>query len=135
MNTIVIILVVILLAGIAVGAYAFLAPRRAERDDEGAKGTREPAQAATGWSGETENEFAGLSEAARCDLVFAVATLEDERSQQLLVHALDDPAEAVALAAAHALVSSGRSSIVESFLARSPGPRAERISDTLALLD
>ncbi len=127
-------LLFILVVGVALGAYAFLAPRRAEKA-EVPQATREPMQASTGWSDESENEFAGLSEAARCDLVFAVATLEDERSQQLLEHALGDPAEAVALAAAHALASSGRHAVVESFLARSPGPRADRISDTLALLD
>lgn len=134
MNAIVAGLVFILIVGVALGVYAFMAPRRAEKLEAQAA-VREPVQAATGWSDETENEFAGLSEAARCDLVFAVATLEDERSQQLLEHALADPAEAVALAAAHALASSGRHAVVESYLARSPGPRADRISDTLALLD
>lgn len=133
MTTIAAVLLVILVAGILLGAYALLAPRRiaAER--------RKPAgvtlQATTDWTHEAGDEFAGLSESARCDLVFAVAALEDDRSQRLLEHALNDPAEAVALAAAHALASTGRAGIVTSFLAGHPGPRADRLSDTLALLD
>jgi hypothetical protein len=68
-------------------------------------------------------------------MVFAVAALDDDRSQRLLEHALNDPAEAVALAAAHVLISSGRQSVVHTFLAENPGRRADRIAQTLSLLD
>jgi hypothetical protein len=127
------ILVLVLIVGAAIGAYALLAPRR-ERE---ARAAREgvPLQATTDWTNEAGDEFAGLSESARCDLVFAVAALDDERSRQLLEHALNDPAEAVALAAAHALAGNGRRATVERYLADHPGLRADRIVQTLLLLD
>jgi hypothetical protein len=126
-------LIVVLVIGVALGAYAMFAPKR----ERVARVAREgpPLQATTDWTNEAGDEFAGLSESARCDLVFAVAALEDSRSQRLLEHALDDPAEPVALAAAHALVSSGRRAVVERYLADHPGLRADRIAQTLALLD
>ena len=110
-----------------------LAPRRPAE----ARASRPATQltATTDWTSDAGDEFAGLSESARCDMIFAVAAFDDERSQKLLEHALDDPAEAVSLAAAHALVSSGRASVVQAFLAQHPGPRAERLASTLALLD
>ena len=123
----------VLIAGILLGLYAWLAPRRtaeARRAREGA-----PLQATTAWTNEAGEEFAGLSEAARCDLVFAVAALDDERSQKLLEHALRDPAEAVSLAAAHVLAGHGRRPVVEAYLASQPGARADRIAQALALLD
>ena len=92
-------------------------------------------QATTAWTHEAGDEFAGLSESARCDMIFAVAALDDERSQNLLEHALNDPAEAVALAAAHALVSNGRAALVQSFLETCADQRAERIGQALSLLD
>src|SRR5271163_4864430 len=115
MSLVIGILVVVLIAGVAVGAYALAAPRR----ERALRAAREglPLQATTDWTNEAGDEFAGLSESARCDLVFAVAALEDQRSQQLLEHALNDPAEPVALAAAHALMGSGRRSNVERYLA------------------
>ena len=125
--------ILIILAGIAIGIYAYLAPRRVERVR--AQRSDEPLKATTDWTNEAGDEFAGLSESARCDLVFAVGALDDERSQRLLEHALSDPAEAVSLAAAHVLISSGRRSTVETFLAQNPGRRADRIAQTLSLLD
>ena len=129
--TIAIILVIIV--GALIGAYAVLAPRRAERVR--VQRSREPMTATTDWTHEAGDEFAGLSESARCDMVFAVGALDDERSQRLLEHALNDPAEAVALAAAHVLISSGRQSVVHTFLTENPGRRADRIAQTLSLLD
>ncbi len=123
----------VLLAGILLALFAWRAPRRAaeaQRVREGA-----PLQATTAWTNEAGAEFAGLSEAARCDLVFAVAALDDERSQKLLEHALSDPAEVVSLAAAHALAGHGRRPLVDAFLASRPGARADRIAQALALLD
>lgn len=128
-----IVVVLVIVAAAAVGLYAYMAPRRAERARVQRSG--EPLHATTDWTSGAGDEFAGLSESARCDLVFAVAALEDERSQHLLEHALSDPAEPVALAAAHVLISSGRSSVVKQFLDDHPGLRADRIAQTLSLLD
>jgi hypothetical protein len=135
MSAIAIVLGIVLLAGIAAGVYAVIAPRK--RNEEMTlidKMVAEPLQATTDWTNEAGDEFAGLSESARCDLIFAVAALDDDRSRQLLEHALNDPAEAVSTAAAHALATTGRGNAVQDFLERYPGPRSERISATLALL-
>jgi hypothetical protein len=92
-------------------------------------------QPVASWTRAAGEEFAALSEAARCDLIFAVAALEEEGSQQLLVRALDDPSEAVALAAARGLARNGRTVTLERYLAARPGERARRIARTLELLD
>lgn len=126
-------LIVVIVAAAAIGIYAYFAPRRAQEAVR--KRSGEPLHATTDWTNEAGDEFAGLSESARCDLIFAVGALDDERSQHLLEHALNDPAEAVALAAAHVLISSGRAGIVRSFLDEHPGQRADRIAQTLSLLD
>ena len=133
MSLIAIAAVVVLVGGAALGLYSWLAPRRAVR----AARTREgaPLHATTDWTNEAGAEFAGLSESARCDLVFAVAALEDDRSQHLLEHALSDPAEPVALAAAHALAVHGRRGLVDTYLAQHPGARVDRIAQALSLLD
>ncbi len=122
-----------LVAGILIGLYAWLAPRRAASQSVARDGP--PLQATTAWTNEAGAEFAGLSESARCDLIFAVAALEDERSQNLLEYALNDPAEPVSLAAAHALAGHGRRALVDAFLSSHPGARADRIAQALALLD
>jgi hypothetical protein len=115
-----------------VAAYAIFAPRRkAERVRDVAQ---PPITATTGWTSAAGDEFAGLSESARCDMIFAVAALDDDASQHLLEHALADPAEPVAIAAAHALATHGRTAAVDRFLADNPGERADRIAATLALL-
>lgn len=127
------VLVGIIFIGVAVVAFAVLAPKARERERVRREGA--PLLATTEWTHEAGDEFAGLSESARCDMIFAVGALEDERSQRLLEHALTDPAEAVSLAAAHVLATSGRRGIVETFLAQHPGLRADRIAQTLSLLD
>src|SRR6185312_1571013 len=109
------IVVALILVGIGIAVVAWTAPRRAERALIAREGL--PLQASTGWTSGAGDEFEGLSESARCDMIFAVAALDDERSHSLLSHALRDPAEAVSLAAAHALASSGRRNLVEAFLA------------------
>jgi hypothetical protein len=123
-------------AGIIVGAYALLAPRvpvpvPAVPEQPPAP---EPWTASTDWTTEAGAEFAGMPESARCDLIFAVSDLHDERSQRLLEHALDDPSDAVALAAAHALASRGSADTVQAYAQQHPGERAQRILDTLLLL-
>ncbi len=93
-----------------------------------------PLQPPSSWAQGAGDEFAGLSEADRCDLIFAVAALEDERSHELLERALDDPSETVALAAARGLTRHGGASTLERYLAQRPGERARRIAQTLELL-
>jgi hypothetical protein len=134
MTVIIVILALVLVAGAALGIYAWRAPRA---DETAAPAAAMPRawSATTDWTLGAGTEFAGLGEAARCDLIFAVADLRDEQSEQLLLHALDDPADAVALAAAHALVGRGRASAVEAYTREHPGERAERLTRTLALLD
>ena len=132
MSTIAVLALVALLAAIALGLYAWLAPRRTAHARH--ERSEAPLHATTGWTNEAGEEFAGLAEAARCDLVFAVAALDDERSQQLLEHALSDPAEPVSLAAAHALAARGQRPLVDTYLASHPGGRADRIAQALTLL-
>ncbi|HTU82647.1 MAG TPA: hypothetical protein VMF61_10990 [Candidatus Acidoferrales bacterium] len=126
-------LVVVAVAGAGVAAYAWLAPRRTAAMRV-RSGERSPLHGDTGWTNAAGEEFAGLSEPARCDLIFAVSALDDARSQRLLEHALDDPSEAVSLAAAHALISRGHGETVERYLAAHPGQRTDRIARTLSLL-
>ncbi|HVS45077.1 MAG TPA: hypothetical protein VMS32_00220, partial [Verrucomicrobiae bacterium] len=80
------------------------------------------------------DDFDGLSDSARCDLVFAMAALDDERSRRLLEAALDDRSEAVAMAAAHALAIGGRLEVVRAYASRVPGPRSQQLLETVALL-
>jgi len=80
------------------------------------------------------DDFSELSEAERCDLIFAVGALDDEASREILERALDDPSEAVALAAACTLTRAGRGSTVDRYLAARPSERARRIRETVELL-
>lgn len=119
--------------GVVLGIYALFAPRRkAER--ESVEAARKDLRVDTGFNETTEIEFGSLPEAARCDMIFAASSLDDERSAHLLEHALNDPSETVALAAARALKERGHSDAVDAYLARNPGERAERIAHTLSLL-
>jgi hypothetical protein len=134
MTIVLAILAAVFVAGVILGAYALLAPRAAAREKP-ARAPLEPWTASTDWTKEAGDEFAGLSESARCDLIFAVSDLRDERSQRLLTHALDDPSDAVALAAAHALIRRGDSQALGEYAQRHPGERSERLARTLELLD
>ncbi len=133
MNALVIALLVIVAIAVCVGLYAWLSPERKEIEEPPLP-PNEPWKPDTAWTAQAGEEFATLSEAARCDLVFAVADLNDERADGLLVHALDDPSEAVALAAAHVLEKRGASDRVRAHVKRHPGERAGRIEETLTLL-
>ena len=136
MTPLLIFLLVVLVVGAAIGAYALLAPRKVEAPAPvPEQRSVEPLRVSSAWTSEAGEEFGGLSEAARCDMVFAVADLEDERSRGLLVHALDDPSETVALAAGHALMNAGRADQVKAYAAQHPGTRAQTLMETLALLE
>lgn len=133
MGPIAIALVVAFAIGALLGIYALLAPRRnAERAP--VEAARQDLRVDTAFNAGTQAEFDSLPEAARCDMIFAVSALDDDRSAQLLEHALNDPSETVALAAARALKERGASDTVDAYLARHPGERTERIAHTLSLL-
>ncbi|HEV2260729.1 MAG TPA: hypothetical protein VGR69_00340 [Candidatus Rubrimentiphilum sp.] len=133
MSPLVIILLSVIVMGITIGVYAWLSPAK-ETPEEEPPAPIGPWVADTGWTAQAGEEFATLSEAARCDLVFAVADLQDERAEALLVHALDDPSESVALAAAHVLERRGGGERVRAHVNRYPGQRAQRIRETLEIL-
>ena len=133
MSPIAIALIVAFVIGAAVGVYALLAPRR-KTERERVEESRNGLSVDTAWNEATAAEFGSLPEAARCDMIFAVSALDDDRSAELLEHALNDPSETVALAAARALKERGRSDAVDAYLARHPGERADRIAHTLSLL-
>lgn len=133
MGAITIALLVAFVIGAAVGIYALVAPRR-NAEPERVEARRADLQVETAFNESTAAEFGSLPEAARCDMIFAVSALDDDRSAQLLEHALSDPSETVALAAARALKERGRSDAVDEYLACHPGERAERIAHTLSLL-
>lgn len=136
MNALSIVLLVVLVAGVALGAYALLAPQ-AGRARVRPAAARDPAPLAVTveWTTQAGEEFAGLAESERCDLIFAVAALDDERSHRLLVHALGDPSGAVALAAAHALRSAGHHDDIDRFVRDHAGARADALLRDLLLLE
>jgi HEAT repeat protein len=117
--------VALLAVALALAAIGFFALRKLRR----------PVRAGgADWAGAAGHEFADLPESARCDLVFAVAALGDQRAQDILERALGDPSEPVALAAAHALIRRGSGANVERYLAANPGARATHLSALLSLL-
>lgn len=143
MTAVYIVLAVIFAAGVCVGLYAMFAPRAPAAISRTSQAVSEEKPEApllqtrageADWTSEAGEEFADLPEAARCDLIFAVSDLRDDRSHQLLVHALNDPSDAVALAAAHALARRGRSDAVDLYAEQHPGDRAQRLLETLQLL-
>ncbi|HEY2476894.1 MAG TPA: hypothetical protein VGI19_19085 [Candidatus Cybelea sp.] len=79
-------------------------------------------------------QFDKLSEVQRVDFIFAIATLEDPSTTALLEHALDDPCEAVALAAARALTNAGCAPRLERFFAAHRNQRSARLAQALELL-
>lgn len=90
---------------------------------------------AANWLAPIGEDSGALSEVQRCDLIFAVAALEDATSETLLSRALDDPSEGVALAAAHALVRRGGLETLERHLARCSSERARSLRLLVEILD
>jgi hypothetical protein len=87
------------------------------------------------WTRAAGDEFAQLSDAERCDLVFAVAALDDEASQRLLVRALDDPSDAVALAAARALAQREDGATLERYFTQCTHERARALRFLVEILN
>jgi hypothetical protein len=142
MTTLFVVLIVVFAIGAAIGAFALLAPKKRAAPVAAAAVApvspvatveAEPSEEPD-WTHEALAEFRRLPEDGRCDAVFAMSALEDERSRRLLIFALDDSSEAVALAAAHALVRTGRIADVEQYATQHAGDRASALLRTLALL-
>lgn len=126
------VIVALLVVGIALGAYALFAPQRAKR---AAVETRSDDSAENAHAfAPPPSPLAGLSEAERCEVIFALAALDDDESREHLRFALDDPSETVALAAAHALAECGHMTAVNAYVQSHPGPRADRLINTVTLL-
>lgn len=130
------VIIALLVIGIALGAYAIFAPRRVAQvaADAATRSVDEANAAGTHAFADPPSPLAGLSEAERCEVVFAMAALDDDESREHLRAALNDPSETVALAAAHALAGSGHIAAVNAYAQQNPGPRAQRLLDTIALL-
>lgn len=128
------IVAVLVVAGLVVLVSALRRPRAAVPSaPQAPEETLRPAS--DDWTREAAGEFAGLSEAARCDLVFAMSALDDARSANLLRHALNDPSTAVSCAAAHALVRRGERAPLDAYLAACAPERASELRATIALLE
>lgn len=129
--------VVVFAVGLMLGAYAVFGRKKVPVAVASAPPALppdpRPDEAAT-WTHEAGAEFAGLSESARCDLIFAVGAFNDERSRLLLAHALDDPSTTVALAAAHALTRNGRIDDVREYAQSHEGQRSDELLQLLSLL-
>ena len=122
-------IVAIVVVALAAGAAIFLYVTRARRTPVATLPDRPH------WTDAAGAGFAELSESGRCDMIFALAVLEDSDSLALIEGALDDPSDTVALAAAHALAARGEPDRLQRYFAAHPGHRAARIAHTLALLD
>jgi hypothetical protein len=103
------------------------------------RGRRAPVYAlpppAANWVPPVGEDFGVLSEAERCDLIFAVAALEDDTSEALLGRALGDPSEGVALAAAHALARRGGLETLERHLTQCASERAHTLRLLVEILN
>jgi len=122
---------VLLVGGIVLIAYVLLARRRTRV--HGALALADPAERPT-WTRQAGEGLGELSESARCDLVFAVGELDDDRSRRMLVHALADPSSAVSLAAAHALARQGHIDQVQAYAASARAERSKELLELLALI-
>jgi hypothetical protein len=80
------------------------------------------------------DDFAQLDEAERCDYVFALSALDDPVNASLLLRAMDDPSDVVAIAAARSLVLAGRRDEVDALLAQRKDARSIQIASALDLL-
>jgi len=123
-----------LVAGALLAAYAFSPARKTKPVAVSPVAAPAPAQEADADELEDREAFDALDEGARCDAAFAAAAHEDPASTRLLESALDDPVEAVALAAAHSLVASDRAEVLDRYVRSHPGTRSQRVADVTALL-
>lgn len=92
-----------------------------------------PQQEAVSRVDTVEDEFGPLSEGERCDLIFAYAVLGDAHSLDVIEHALDDPSESVAIAAARALARRGQNEVLARYFGARHSDRSRRIAAALEL--
>jgi hypothetical protein len=92
-----------------------------------------PQQEAVSRVDTVDDEFGPLSESERCDLIFAYAVLGDAHSLDVIEHALDDPSESVAIAAARALARRGQNEVLARYFGARPSDRSRRIAAALEL--
>jgi hypothetical protein len=78
--------------------------------------------------------FAGLSEAERCDFIFACQALDDRESLEIIELALDDPCESVAIAAARAMARRGQTADLQRYFSGRSDDRSVRIASAVELL-
>ncbi len=135
-----------ILALFIVGALIMFAARLLPRAESTAAERAAPVEAlpqaassssaieAAAWGAREAADFAMLPEAARCDMIFSIEERRDERSAALLAHALSDPSEVVATAAAHALIARGERAAVESYLGGCDDERRASMARTLRAL-
>jgi hypothetical protein len=127
------------IAGVAVAVgigivFVIIATMRKRRPSpELAIASTSPGHSAS-WTASEGDDFATLTEAARCELIFALQDLPGDERTATLRAALDDPSEIVALAAATALAARGQRGFVEGYFAEHPGARSQRIGNDLTLL-
>ena len=138
MSTLLIVIIALFVIGAGIGIYALRAPGARKADEPDAPSRQAPVTTPEpqppGWTHEVGSEFSGLSESARCDMIFAVGALGDERSHRLLLHALDDPSATVALAAAHTLARNGRLDDLRQYAQHSSTPRSQELLQLVSLL-
>jgi len=127
---VILLLLALLVALLVVVAIASVMVLRRRRTDVYAL----PPPAAT-WVTPVGEDFGTLSEAERCDLIFAIAALEDDTSEALLARALGDASEGVALAAAHALARRGGVETLERHLTHCASERARSLRLLVEILD
>lgn len=132
MTALIVFLAVLLAAGLAAGAYALFAPAKTPAV-EPAPG-RPAADPAPGWADAAGAEFDTLSESARCDFIFALGALPDDRARGILMRALDDRSEAVALAAAHVLLRSDGIDAVRQHVASQDPVRRAALMQLLSVM-
>lgn len=130
MNALIVFLAVIFVAGLAAGAYAIFAPKKIPAPVP----VPVPAAAPEAAIAAPQAEFDSLGDSARCDFIFGIGVLEDERTRSLLFHALDDRSEAVALAAAHVLARSGSIDEVRRHVATQDPSRRDALMQLLSVM-
>jgi hypothetical protein len=117
-------------AGIVIGAYALLAPRRED--------TPAPQPSYSLFIppvDEVGEAYTRLSETARCDVVLAMTEFDDDHSRRIFELALDDASEAVVLAAIHGLARAGHRERVTDYVEEHRNDeRACRLVETVGLL-
>ena len=125
----------VLLIAVLTSAYILLVVRRRPPQPACGGVLARPNELSLAWIKNVGEDLGDLNEPARCDLIFAAAQLDDERSHRLLINALADPSSTVSLAAAHALARSGHIQDVKKYAASTEGQRSKELLELLTLMN